>query len=377
MTQLSDVMTVGTPAQKLEALLTALEARSLNARGWQPYRVHRALVEIQADTSSTTEQIIYDIASGGFPDSATGAWLDLIAWGWFRELRGAARTAIVRLRLSDIAGQGPYTLGTPIAVAYPQSSSPLYYRSQAGSVTVPRNGYVDAAFVAETTGAVYNVTPGQITTLATPIPGVAVTSPAIFGQGTIILQEGADPEADSLLAQRCADKWGLLAQGYTVAKIRALARQCDSTLERFAVLDPGGLAGVADMYMATGTLPATPAQVAAVYDYLRDPSRRPVGSLPVRCYPAGMRLQRLMWNVYLDGTNGAAVTDATSRLVAYQSTLDLGAEIHISRLVDVVIDGGDKGIIGAVPTNLTGVEIIDSPRTDVVVFNNIWNTIAA
>lgn len=367
MTTLADVVLVGTPAEKLEALFLAFEARGQNARGWQPMRVHRALVEIQADTSASKEEMIRAIAEGGFIDTAVGPWLDLLAWGFFRELRTQARQTIISLRLTDTAGLGPYPLSRPIAVAYPSSATPLYYRAQAGSINVPKSGYVDAAFVAEKVGAVYNVAPGQVTQLSTSAPGVTVTSPGIGTTGSILIQSGADAEIDALLRARCVDKWGLLAQGYTAAKIRALARVADATLERFAVLDPGGLPGICDLYIATSTAPATYPQALTVYNALKDPAKKPVGTYPVRCYPATLFGQALAITLYSDGTNQSVVTDAAARLAGFQSALELGQSIHVSRIVDVLVDV-DAGAIGAVITNLVGTELINPGKTDAVVF---------
>lgn len=374
MTQLSDVLTVNPPNIILANLLNSFPA-NLSANGWQPQRITRALTETQADTSSTTEGIIAALAAGGFIDTAIGPWLDLIAWGFFRLLRTAARQTILQLRLTDSVNQGPYNLTTPIGVAYPSSASPLYYRAQAGSVTVPRGGFVDAPFVADKVGAVYNVAPGQIVQLSTPAPGVVVTSPAIGSTGSILIQAGLDQETDAALQQACINLWGLLAQGYTVPKIKALLQQLDATLTRFAVLDPGGLPGIVDAYCATASGPATYAQALAGYNYLLDPSRKPCGNYPVRVYPSTQFLQALAITLYVDGTNPNAQVDAATRLSGYQGVLDLGRQLHASRLVDVLIDEGDKGVIGAVLTNLVGVELLSPAPTDAVVFSPTWTVV--
>lgn len=374
MTKLSDVISVDPPDVILANILNGFPA-TLNSKGWQPQRIARALTEVQADASSTLEGMISSIASGGFVDSAGGPWLDLLAFGFFRILRTVARQTILQLRLTDMANLGPYTLSRPIAVAYPSTPAPQYYRAQAGSITVPRGGFVDAPFVADKAAAIYNVAPGQIVDLATPVPGVAVSSPAIGTSQSILIQAGLDQESDDSLRAACINLWGLLAQGYTVQRIVALLQQNDPTLTRFRVLDPSGIPGVAAAYMATAAGPATFAQALSGYQYLLDPSRKPVGNYPVQVYPSGQFIQPLSVTLYTDGSNQSAQTDANARLLAYQGALDLGMQLHASRLSDVLIDEGNKGIIGAVFTNLIGVELINPGPIDAIVFNPTYTVL--
>jgi len=320
------------------------------------------LAECQADTSSTWEQIVYNITGGGYLPTAVGAWLDLLGIGWFDNPRNSPLQAIIQLRLTDTAGAGPWQLANPVAVAYPTSPNPLYYRSQAGTVNIPRNGFVDAIFYAEAPGAVYNVAPGQITDLATPIPGVTVTSPAIGNTGVITAQAGQDAEKDGPYRTRLQAQWGLLAQGYVVAKILTLTQQAlpGRTL-RQVVLDPGPVPGVPYSYLADINGPVSFADCLTVYNYLADPSRRPVGNWPVQVYPATVLLQDITWTLYLDGTNPNAQSDCAERLQAYEETTLPGQVIHMSRLIDVAVNGATDGVIGAIPglgPNVTFPEVI-------------------
>lgn len=348
---LAGVLTQRTADAILESLFVRAEAKQLNARGYSALHLARVLFELEAATEFGWQDIVFALASGGFPATAVGAWLDLVAAGWFDEARGQPLTTIVQLRLSDSAGQGPYTLSNPIAVAYPSSATPLYYRSIDGSVTVPRNGFVDATFIAEASGAVYNVAPGQIVDLATPTPGVTLTSPALPGEGVIILASGADEEGDDSLRARLRDKWSLLGRGWMAATIRALVRQCDPSITRILVLDPGPVPGVADAVLATATGPVTPAQALAVYLYLADPARKPVSNYPVRCRQAGSRVVPLSISLWSDGTNPSIIADAAARLLAYQDSLAPGEAWRLSRVIDAVVEPAD-GAIGAHVTNI-------------------------
>lgn len=367
MPQLSDVLTQFTPDQWLGVLLQACQNASLNAQGWQAKRIARVLLEVEADVDNTFQGIVINIANGGYLNTATGVWLDLLGIGWFQNPRNSPLATIIQLTLTDTANAGPYTLANPVAVAYPSAQNPLYYRSVAGTVTVPRGGSVQASFVAQSTGQVYNVSPGQITDLATPIPGVSVTSPQIGTTGVITIQAGQDAELDAAYAARLQNQWGLLSVGFTAAKIIALTGQAlpGRTL-RCVVLDPGPVPGVAYEYIADASGPISAADALNVYTYLAAPIRKPVGNWPVQTYPCTSYVKAISWTLYLDGSTPSALADCEARLTAYQSTLNPGAVVHVSRLIDVAVNGATDGVIGAVPTNLTGVEFLSLGRTDVL-----------
>jgi hypothetical protein len=379
---IADIVAVQTPAQALADLLARAEAKLLNARGYEATRLARILLEIEADTSSTAQGLVLQIGAGGFLDPLPGVveadpnpWLDLVAWGWFQEYRNAARATVLQLRLTDTAGGGPWPLSNPIAVAYPSSDRPLYYRSQAGSISVPRSGYVDAVFVAESMGSIYNVAPGQIVDLATPIPGVTVTSPAVGTTGSIILSAGADVESNASLRARLRDKWSLLGRGWMAATIRALARQAlpGRTL-RGQVFDPGPVPGVPDVYLADNAGPISAADALIVYNYLADRARKPVGNYPVRVYQATSLVVTLNATLYRSGSNPNAEALAAERLEAYAETLDLGMPVHVSRIVDTLVDP-DSGVIGAYLPDYQGTEFITPAVTDWVGFTPVFTMV--
>ena len=161
-----------------------------------------------------------------------------------------------------------------------------------------------------------------------------------------------------------------------VATIRALAQQAlaGQTL-RMAVFDPGAIPGVPELWLANLAAPVSAADALTVYNFLADPSRKPVGNYPVRVYPATALALPLAGNLYLDGTNPAALANAAARVDNYQATLDIGQPIHVSRLVDVVIADAAEGVIGCVFPAYETTEIITPGRTDVVDFIPAFNPI--
>lgn len=332
-------------------LLQRFSAAGLNANGWQVQQFARISAEVNADTIAAYEvnrRLIFD---GGYIGSAVGVYLDLAAT-WYGERRRAATTTIVQLRVSDSAGAGPHSLKAgQIAVWDPTAiaGGPLYFRSTQ-SIDVPKNGVVDVLFAAEAAGAKYNVAPGSIAQLKTPTPGVAITSPAIAGQGSILIVAGTDREADDLLRLRCLLLLSTLGTGWAKATIISLILDNFPEVTRLVVRDPGGIPGVPDAYLAGPTSPVSAATAKAVYDFLRAEVRKPVGNQPVRPYQATLLTKALSIQTYTDGSNPHVLTAEAARLLSFQSSLALGTKVYSSRVVDELVD---------VPTGALAVSVID------------------
>lgn len=345
---------------------------NLNSRGWQAHQLARAVTEAVAQVSASYEADRVDVFDSGFIISAKGPWLDLAAT-WYGELRGRARQTIVQVRLTDTAGAGPYTVPAgSIVGANVSSATPLYYR-RSTSIDVPKDGFVDVPFLAEAAGVAYNVAPGAITSLRTPIPGVGVTSPAIAGQGTILLSSGADAELDDDLRARCLLKWALLGRGWASETIRALVLDnFTGIVTRMLVRDPGGIPGVAFAYLADIDGPVSAATALAVYQFLADKARKPVSNYPVRARQATLKNQALIIKLYSDGSNPDARGAAEDRLLSFQRSLDLGAMVFKSRVVDVLVDV-PSGIVGLDESALLPDGDISPDETDALVFAPTWS----
>ncbi len=326
----------------LEDLLTRAAVAKLRSRGWQPERIARVMFELQTSASVVWEDARRAIVEGGYPSLATGDYLDMCLVGFFLEARLRATSAIVQLRLTDTANAGPHKRPPgQIAVAQPSSATPLYYRSNM-SIAVPKGGYTDVSFVAESPGAAYNVAPGAITELTTPIAGVTVTSPAIGLTGSCMVVPGVNEETDTLYLARCQDKWSLLGRGWSDATIRSLIRiaatAAGGSATRFKIKSPGGLPYVTDAYVANATGPITASLALACYSYLKDPTRRRVGAYPVRVYSATLLQVPLAVTLYSDGSNPGMQTDADARLVELETGYDLGRIMYASRIIDSLVD---------------------------------------
>ncbi len=369
----SDVLTNprSQPAIVLD-LLQRFAAGNLNANGWQAQQFARIATEVNADTIAAYEvnrKLIFD---GGYISTATGVYLDLAAT-WYGEKRAAATSAIVQLHLADGVGGGPYSL-KPGQVAQwdPPGAGlgpPLYYRSTQ-TIDIHANGSVDVLFAADAPGAKYNVAPGSITSLKTPVPGVVVTSPAIPGQGSILVVAGTDRESDDLLRLRCLLKLSTLGTGWAKKTIESLILDNFPAVTRLLVRDPGGVPGVPDCYLAGPSSPVNPATALAVYDFLRDPVRKPVGNQPVRAYQASLLTKTISVQTYTNGSNPNVLVDEAARLFAFQGQLGLGVKVFSSRVVDELVDEPTGALAVSVVDAATSLQLVDFQPlfSDAVVF---------
>jgi hypothetical protein len=364
----------------LEAILTAAAGKGLQSRGWGAKHPPRVLAELDAETLAFLYQLLVQAASGGFPSDAASTdpavrnpWLDLVIAGWFQEERRPAFTTTLQIQLTAAPGTGPHTLAPGrIAVFGPSLAEPLYYRS-IESASVPRNDGIDPAglagvavrFRAERPGAVYNVQPGSITLLRTPVPGVVVSSPQIGTTGSIVIEAGADPESDLDYLTRGILKWNSLGRGWMADTIAFLVLQNFPAVTRYAIRDPGGLPALVDVYVADAEGPVDDATVQAIYDFLADKKRRPTGNHPPRVFPATTLAVPFTATLLTDGTNPAAEAEALERIADYQRTLPIGPKkIYRSRLDEVLIDVAS----GTLACELSLTADIEPGFTDAVLF---------
>jgi hypothetical protein len=329
----------------LDDLLVKAHAAGLRARGWDSKRIGRVMLEIEAQTVEAWEKARVAIARGGYlgddVNGPFGAWLDLVALGWFQELRGEALTCEGRMVLTEFADDSLHVIepGALTAVFGPELANPLRYTNVDGG-TLPKGGTLALTFRSESSGAAYNVPPGAVSFLNTPIQGVSIANPADPVSGTWITRAGADPESDASLRAKCRDKWGSLGAAGNLAAVRYRIRKAAElfalSISRFRVRDdnPNG-PGSVDVYLANPAGPASAAEVKAVRGYLA--SLKALGTGPLRCFPATLLKVPLVASLR-NATNPNALPEAIQRLVALQSDYPLGEPLYRARLIDELVD---------------------------------------
>lgn len=335
-------------------ILNRLEAKGILAKGWTDADIRRGLVEVIADLRESEEFKRVEVIDSGFLRTAEGALLDLLGVGFFDEERLPATIATVQFRLFDSVGQGPYTVPAgSIAVIGAETDDPLYYRLQEEK-TIPQNGEVNGSFRAVAVGSKYNVLSGTPVKLATPIPGVEIEATFVVALNGIVIDAGTDAESDASYQQRCADKWSIIAAGWTQGAIRYYIRQVVPDASRIFVRDDGPTTGEAWAYCATSTGPISVAEAVAAAAYLNDPLRKPVSNRPVRVLPAVSIVVPLDITLFTDGSPTALPLAAT-RLS--ESTRDYEARTFpASRIYDALYDP-PTGVLDTMFTPSDNIEI--------------------
>ncbi len=143
---------------------------------WQQYSWHRRILEIEAEAGSDVDELVAAIAAGGLLDTATGAWLDLLAASCYGETRNAAQYAIGTCVLTDAGLGGPYTIQAGERTAADSSGLVRFTNRTGGTLTA--GGTLSLDFQAESPGLAWNLGESGITQLLDPLPGVTITNPS-------------------------------------------------------------------------------------------------------------------------------------------------------------------------------------------------------
>jgi hypothetical protein len=219
-------------------------------------------------------------------------------------------------------------------------------------------------FVAERAGAKYNVSPGSITTLATPIPGIAVSSPPIPGSASIVLVPGSDAESNESLRAAAKDKWSLLRRGWSAATIRAILRDLIPEATRVFVRDDNPLPGECWVYMATATGAISQSRLIEAALYFRQDNVKSLSNKPIRFFTGVPVVYTIEGPIYTDGS-ALALTLAQQRLGLYMENYPLGQPIYREAL-EATLRNPEQGVQAATITNLD--PILTSTPTQIVQF---------
>lgn len=356
-------------ARPYSTIITDLDAR-LVAKGftpasWSTSDYKYACKALIGDVREGDELVRVDIAKGGFLEDAEKPWLDLLVAGWFQLLRRPATITTIRLRLTDTSNSARSPFSAPlVAVWNPDDPDAALYFSSPAGVVIPKGGFVDVEFTAERAGSAYNVAPGSITSLTTPIAGVTVTSPAIPGTGSIVLTPGQDEESDDSLRAAAADKWSLLRRGWNAPTIRALLRDLIPEATRVFVRDDNPLPGEAWVYMATATGTVSGARVVEAYNYFKSENVKPLSNKPLRFFASTPVVYTLTGTIWTNGSASALLL-AAQRLAAYMLDYPLGKAIYREALEEA-LRSPENGVQAAAIDNIDSV--LSSNPTESVSF---------
>jgi len=167
--------------------------------------------------------IIEQVLPQAFAKTATGTFLDILAWGVNLERKQAAK-AVGRLQFTrtDTAGTLAIPLGTVVQTAAINGNIYSLVTTEAKSFA---DGEANLLVSVEATeaGAAYNLAAGYYSILPTPIAGVtAVTNLADW-----LLTPGADTESDDELRLRIRNQFSAVNQWHTDAVYRSIISSFD------------------------------------------------------------------------------------------------------------------------------------------------------
>lgn len=153
-----------------------------------------------------------------FVKTATGAWLDMLAWAVNVERKGATKAKGVLL-FTRLAAGG--TLEVPAGTVVQSAAiNGHIYQLVTTAVGQFTDGVMqlDIPVEAVDTGSGYNLAPGYYAILPTPVPGIA----QVVNADGWLSSPGADPEADNELRLRVRNQFSAVNQWHTDAVYRAL-----------------------------------------------------------------------------------------------------------------------------------------------------------
>lgn len=341
---LRDLLQPQTADQQLELLLARLRARGFEVDDWHSGGVARTLLELYAELLADWSKLVPTIAAGGFLETAQGPWLDLVASSQYGLVRAPAVAARGVVRLTAAAGFGPYTV-EPGRLWFATPSGLRYLGVTGG--TLPQGGTLDVTVEAEAAGADYNVAPGSITVMITPLPGVSCTNLPGW-----LLRAGVDGESDERLRTRCRARWAELGYGATRAAYEFWALQAHPSVTRVRVLDqhPRGQGTVDVVIYGEGGLGSD--VVSEVDAFVQQ--RRPV-TADVSVYEANPRSVEVQATVYVMASHRAeAERRAVANLQRFHREHPIGEPVYRAALIELLME----------PPGVVNVDLV-SPASDI------------
>lgn len=317
----------------------------LQATAWQTGSVPLSLVENDAAVLEDVYALARVLAAGGFLDTASGPWLELLAFNVYGLVKFPGVTTVGTVRLTDLANGGPFTVSDGQVTVQAASGQRF---TNVGSFTLPQGGFVDVTFRAEQPGAAYNVGNNTITSLVTALPGVLPSNPPL-PSGTWVTTQGADEESDELLRQRCRNRWPALGTGSPASAYDLWAKTADSSITRTRVRPSPTVEGQVEVYLAGSAGPAGPGAVAAADAYIQP--RVPLTVTSLVQAASGLTVPVTATLFVFSGFQTQALIDATAAVQAYFRSVDIGGTVYLTALIEALMaPAGVRNVTVAAPT---------------------------
>ncbi len=266
---------------KWDALNEAHGGRISNNSKWSPF--WRLISAIVTEPCKELAALLCDHALPNiFLHYASGAWLDVYAWGvdLTRKAAAAAQGAVTFTRTG---AAGALTIPAGTVVQSPALSGAVYSLATLADVTAADGQLtVRAAAQATTTGSAANLGPGYYSVLPTPVPGVA----SVVNGDDWLTIPGADEETDEELRLRCRVQFSAVGQYHHDAAYRADISTFAGIRSDYLYFEHGAPRGPgsANCYIMLETGSPSQEFVDSINAYVRDAGHHGHGD-DMACYP--------------------------------------------------------------------------------------------
>lgn len=249
---------------------------------------------------------------------------------WITTIGTASVATVGTIKLTSTGGGAILVGGVTVS-----DGTLTYTNSEA--LTLAAGTPTDVEFTATAVGNAYNVGNDTITTVTVdPLGDISCNNPAP-SSGTWIYTSGSDQQSDALLRTECQNRWAVLGVGWTEAAIDYLAKQAATSTpitRTKVVTNPGGVAGLVGVWVATAAGVPSGGDVAIVQAYF-DADRTTLTSTievnAVTSLTVTITGTVKVPSAYL-GTTQASVTD---NLIQLEQSIPIGGSADASNAVQL------------------------------------------
>ncbi|MDE9556232.1 baseplate J/gp47 family protein [Xenorhabdus bovienii] len=214
--------------------------------------------------------------------TATGAWLDMFAWG-VNLKRKPATAAQGVIRFYKAAGASAVTVPAGTVIQTERINGEIYRVSTTES-GVMAEGVTRALLpvTADATGGAFNLAPGYFRLLPVAVSGIE----RVQNEEGWLLTPGADAESDDDLRDRCRNQYNLVGNYHTDAVYRGMiATVAGLSIDRiFFLHDAPRGAGTANAYLLLDSGVISQPFIEAVNDYITNQGHHGHGD-DMQCLP--------------------------------------------------------------------------------------------
>lgn len=242
-------------------------AFGLPVHTWRKGGALRVIVRALAGMYAAFTRVMAAFIRSGFLETASGAWLTLLAYYVYGVTRREATFAREKLRLTNTGG-GLYDHGPGEVRALAPATGKVYVSTEAFVLAPGESILVE--FQAVEVGSASSAAAGTITEWETTLERVTVTNERAF--------IGTDEEGDEETRQACKDRLGALsprgARGAYALAVRN-ARRADGSpvnVNRNAI-SPSSSTGTVTIHVAAPSGAPAPEDLAAIVDSIERSAR--------------------------------------------------------------------------------------------------------